>query len=106
VQLLPFHRAYCHSATMDNMPLALVEAMSCGRPILAAPVGGIPEIFTDGVEGRYWMLDNAAKAAEILIDMLENQARYLAMSRAAQERFATKFDAAIRGRHLLNFLYS
>lgn len=40
---------------MENTPIALIEALSCGLPILAAPVGGIPEVFRDGVEGYYWI---------------------------------------------------
>jgi hypothetical protein len=56
-------------------------------------------------DSRYWPLDNAAKAAEIPMEVMENQARYQAMSRGAQTRFATQFDASILGQRLLNFLY-
>ena len=33
------------------MPLAVVEAMICGRPALVTDVGGHSEWITDGVEG-------------------------------------------------------
>lgn len=105
-RLLPFHRAYCHSAVMETQGIALIEALSCGLPVFAAPVGGIPEVLADGVEGRYWPLDDPAKAADILIEVLENQAKYQEMSQGAQTRFATQFDASVVGQRLLNFLYS
>lgn len=35
----------------EAMPLALLEAMAAGRPVVAARVGGIPEALRDGVEG-------------------------------------------------------
>ncbi|HEY7675712.1 MAG TPA: glycosyltransferase family 4 protein [Candidatus Methylomirabilis sp.] len=35
----------------ENFPYALAEALACGAPVIAARVGGIPEIVSDGVEG-------------------------------------------------------
>ena len=35
----------------ESMPLALLEAMHAGLPILAARVGGVPEVISDGVTG-------------------------------------------------------
>ena len=36
---------------MEGMPLAVVEAMICGRPALVTDVGGHTEWITDGIEG-------------------------------------------------------
>jgi glycosyltransferase involved in cell wall biosynthesis len=35
----------------ENFPYACAEALACGTPVVAARVGGIPEIVSDGVEG-------------------------------------------------------
>jgi glycosyltransferase involved in cell wall biosynthesis len=36
---------------LEGQPVALVEAMAYGRPIVATRVGGIPELIQDGVSG-------------------------------------------------------
>jgi glycosyltransferase involved in cell wall biosynthesis len=102
--LMSGHRAYCHAATIENMPLTLIEALSRGLPILAAPVGGIPEVFADGIEGKYWQLDDVHAAAETLMSLLGDEACLLAMSNAARHRFEQRFEADRVARILVDFL--
>lgn len=102
--LLREHRAYCHSALMENLPLTLVEALAHGLPILASPVGGIPEIFSDGVEGRYWPLENPQAGAEALAALLDDAGAYDAAARAARARFDAGFEASRLAARLAAFL--
>ncbi len=99
--LLPLHRAYVHAATMENCPIALLEAMAAGRPVFAAPVGGIPEVLTDGAEGRYWDLGDPESAARALIRILEEPALYARVSSAATRRYRRQFTPASVGPRLL-----
>jgi glycosyltransferase involved in cell wall biosynthesis len=95
--LLAEHRVYAHSALMENLPLTLLEALSCGLPVFAPPVGGIPEVFDPGVEGVEWPLDDAQACARKLIEVLESPATWQAMSHAAHLRYQTRFKPAVLG---------
>ena len=45
-----FHRGrvVVQSSVSEGMPFALLEAMSCGRPVVATAVGGVPEAMAPG----------------------------------------------------------
>jgi glycosyltransferase involved in cell wall biosynthesis len=36
---------------MEGMPLIILEAMSLGVPIISTPVGGIPSLVQEGING-------------------------------------------------------
>jgi len=95
--LLPAHRAYVHAARMESFGIVLVEAMSCALPVFAPPVGGMPEVFGDGVEGIEWPLDNAPACAQKLIALLENESAWKIMSRAARQRYLACFSPEVLG---------
>ena len=88
------YRAYVHAAKMESFGIVLIEAMAAGLPVFAAPVGGVPEVFSDGDGGRHWDLNNPAGAARKLVAVLEDPARYRALSQAAAARFQTNFSAS------------
>ena len=100
------HKVYAHAALMENMPITLMEALSLGLPILAAPVGGIPELFTDGKEGFYWSLDNVEVATDKLCELLENEDLYTVMSQNARSRFVKHFSKQALADKWLNELAS
>jgi glycosyltransferase involved in cell wall biosynthesis len=101
---LPGYRAYVHASQSESLPLAVIEAMAAGLPVLAGATGGIPELFDDGVEGRLWPLDEPGAAARLLVDLLDDEAARAAAGVAARERFRQGFDAEVVAPRLLAFV--
>lgn len=101
---LPGYRAYIHASYSESLPLAIIEAMAAGLPIVTADVGGIRELCDDGVEARFWSLDDPAQAAATMIELLADEPVRLKAARAASERFRRDFDASVVGPRLQSFL--
>ena len=104
-QFLPGHRAYVHSAVIENVPLVLIEALAHGLPVFAAPVGGVSKIVSDRVEGFFWPLDDAKKGARKLVKILENREAHQRAAKAAKERFLKHFDTNVVAGRLKDFLF-
>jgi len=70
IQHLSRSRLLVHPSVTEGVPGGVLEAMSVGTPVLASPVGGIPYVLTDGVEGMLLRgtspEDIAASAAKLL----------------------------------------
>lgn len=74
--------------------LVLVEAMASGTPVLAARVGGIPEIVSDGVNGWLVERDDTAGLASKLVEFAENPAALENAARTAREMTCPRFSLA------------
>jgi glycosyltransferase involved in cell wall biosynthesis len=62
--LLPSHA--------EGMPNAVLEAMAAGLPVIATPVGAIPEMLGAGSGGRLVPVGDAAGLAEALLELQTN----------------------------------
>jgi glycosyltransferase involved in cell wall biosynthesis len=57
----------------EGLPIALLEAMAAGMAIITTPVGGIPEVITDGDNGFLVAPGNISDLAEKLTILVNNQ---------------------------------
>ena len=53
----------------EGLPTAIIEAMSCGLPVIATRVGGIPEIVKDNVNGFLYEAGNVGELTECIARM-------------------------------------
>ncbi len=102
-RLYPALDLMLHTSRSDAMPLAILEAMASGVPVVAIGVGGIPELIESGGTGvligtSEWPgivsefpgdWEGVAKAAVNLIDGRDHLDR---MSRASHERAGKYFN--------------
>jgi glycosyltransferase involved in cell wall biosynthesis len=98
------YRAYVHASYSESLPLAIIEAMGAGLPVVSSGAGGVPELFEDPEHGRFWPIDDPERGADILIDLLESEQELRRAGRAALERFRSDYDAEVVAPRLLSFL--
>jgi glycosyltransferase involved in cell wall biosynthesis len=72
----------CYSA---GLPIGLLEAMSAGLPVIAAPVGGIPEVVADSVSGMLVAPGDTATLSRHLRKLLLDPALSARIGAAARE---------------------
>jgi glycosyltransferase involved in cell wall biosynthesis len=82
---------YVHATRADNHPLAVLEALASGVPVIASRIGGIPEQLTDetGVLVEPGDPQSLAAAISELLDDPDRRARLSAAATAdARARFS------------------
>ncbi len=82
---------FCLPSTYEGLPLAILEAMAAGLPVVATAVSGNPEAVEDGVSGLLVPPESAAALADALIALLTDPERRRQMGEAAKRRVAEHF---------------
>jgi len=103
-EALPGYRAYVHASYSESSSLAIIEAMAAGLPIVAGNIGPLGELFDDGVEGRFWPLDDPDHAARVLIGLVDSEAERSKAADAARARFRRDYTAEGIAPRLVSFL--
>ena len=90
--LMSFLDVFVLPSLQEGLPLALLEAMARGRPVVATRTGGVPEVVLEGTGILVPPGDAGALAAQV-VRLLGD--RYLAerLGRAARQRVLLRFAA-------------
>jgi glycosyltransferase involved in cell wall biosynthesis len=81
------------ASSREGLPNVLLEAIACGTPVVAARVGGIPEVVTEPVAGRLVDERTPNAFAGAIREVLTAPP-----SRGATRQFAARFDWATSAR--------
>ena len=84
----------------EGMGRVIVEAMALGLPVVAAAVGGIPDVVTDGECGRLVEPDDVDALAEALVEFGRDPVLRRKLGEAAEER-AEAFSTSVASEKLL-----
>jgi glycosyltransferase involved in cell wall biosynthesis len=79
----------------EGMPLSLLEAMSAGRPVLVTPVGAIPEVITDGCEGRIVPVREPDLLAKVMKELLLQGDDRDELGLAGRRRWESRHSATV-----------
>lgn len=76
----------------EGLPYALLEAMAAGIPVLATPVGAIPDVVTHGIHGLLVKPRDGFAIAEAIASLARDRERLSWMSRACRRRVLAAFS--------------
>jgi glycosyltransferase involved in cell wall biosynthesis len=88
--LLPEVDLFVLMTNNDGLPMAIIEAMSCGIPVISTKIGGIPAAVLDGESGRI-IPRTSESLADVVREIYEHPAMLEAFSRKTRTIFQQKF---------------
>lgn len=88
----------------EGLPMSILEAMARGTPVISTPVGGIPEVVENGVEGFLVEPGDIKALAEAMERLLTDENLWISMSKAARKKVEDNFSSE-RTLNVLNALY-
>jgi glycosyltransferase involved in cell wall biosynthesis len=92
-----FSRAdiFALSSRNDGLPMSVLEAMGRGLPVIATPVGGLPELIEDGVNGLLVPPSDPQALMRAIFELADDQERREALGCAARETILACYSAAV-----------
>lgn len=85
------------SSCREGVPVALLEAMAHGLPIVATRAGGIPEVIRDGVDGLLCPIESPDELAQAISKMLDSQQLRYDCATAARRRVVERYGVEQAG---------
>ena len=96
----------------EGLPMAMIEAMLSGKPVICSNIGGLPEIVDHGISGLLFHHNDAKDLTEKIQMLWDDQKRCRIMGMAAREkaekeygpdafyqRFMNACESALRNKH-------
>lgn len=93
---------FVHPSRSEGLPLAVLEALAGGVPVVASRVGGIPEAVEDGRSGLLVPPGDPEALAAAIGELLADPERAKALGRAGFERAAREFSVEAMTRRYLD----
>jgi len=105
-QLLSAGDLYVFPSRHEGFPLAPIEAMACGLPVVAADAQGIPDILARGPADGGLVVPRGDRAAlaRAIDELVDDDQRRRDLGRRARGRAEAAFSLASVGRELRRFL--
>jgi len=84
----------------EGQPIAIIEALSKGKPVIATDAGGVRELVKDGLTGYITRPGQYKDTVDGILRILEDRGSLLKMSRAAAASIDNSFDIKVMARNI------
>jgi glycosyltransferase involved in cell wall biosynthesis len=82
---------FVHPSLRDGMPNAALEAMACGKTIIATAVGGLTDVVEDGVNGILIKPNETGSLGAVIAEALNQPEKRDQLGRSAREAVLHQF---------------
>lgn len=83
---------FISTSLYEGLPYSLIEAMSCGLPIIATNIEGHDEIVLDEINGYLYELNNINLANQIIENLIKDKNKLEEMSTESYNLYKEKFN--------------
>ncbi len=77
---------------MEGLPVSMLEALKQRLPVIATPVGGVPELITHDLNGLLTPVNDPAALAETICQLVRDPMLRARLGNAGYERVSAEFD--------------
>ncbi|NNG46948.1 MAG: glycosyltransferase family 4 protein, partial [Deltaproteobacteria bacterium] len=85
------------SDRFEGVPQAILQAMAMARPVVASPIGGIPEVVRPGVTGLLCPPGDAPAFADALVGLAADPALRERLGRAGRDLVHSGYTVTATG---------
>ena len=92
---MPYYQSldlYLNTSLHEGIPLSILEAMACGKPVVAPKVGGIPEIISHEENGVLIEAREPKKIADSCLRLMQDEDLRKNLGEDASKRIAEYFS--------------
>lgn len=83
---------YMMSSVFEGLPIALLEAMSCGCAVISTKAGGVAEVVKEGESGLLCEVDGYNQLADMGVKLLQNPELTARLAAGARARVQSDFS--------------
>ena len=96
-----------HASTQpEPFGLTIIEAMSCGKPVVVSAAGGAAELFEEGADGLGFAPGNADELSKVIRRLLDDQTLRHTVGARARKSAVERYSRARYGREMLSVYQS
>ncbi len=83
-----------HTSDSEGMPVAIIEALASGIPVVATSVGGVPDLIQEGTNGHLVPPRSPQATANAVLSILHDPEKWEAMRSAARTSVTPRHSVA------------